>query len=226
MSAAERFRHAKRAVLWKARSESAPSGPGGGAFWERKAAWSANFAQRCIMRNHARPRRSREQKASPPGAPGTPSNGLSRSLLVLDSVFGDIASVFEAIEDEFELRMSTRGVCFVRDEVLLRNVGDIGRVVGFGEHVVVGLILARSDFRGNREPPFFRVIEQGVDVEDHAPKRAKAMLHDFTDPELRFSHVSPNCIPVSMYRSAQHLEPKIADPKHVRVRVGIQGGIR
>ena len=151
---------------------------------------------------------------------------VNNGLLVLDSVFEDIASIFEAIEDEFELRMPTGGVGFVRDEILLRNVGDIGRVVSFSEHVVVGLILARSNFRGNREPPFFRVIEQGVDVEDHATKRAEAMLHDFTDPKFRFSHNFPTCIPVSMYRSAQHLEPKIADPKHVRVRVGIQGGIR
>jgi hypothetical protein len=32
------------------------------------------------------------------------------------------------------------------------------------------------------------MIEQRVDIEDHTTERPKAMFHDFTDPELRFSH--------------------------------------
>ena len=87
--------------------------------------------------------------------------------------------------------MSTGGVCLIRHEILFRNVGDVGDVLGFCEDMVVGLIFARSDLGGNREPPFLGVIEKRIDIEDHPAKGPIAMFHDLTDSEFRFSHDRP-----------------------------------
>jgi len=117
-----------------------------------------------------------------PGAEGDPS--------VLDAILRDITTVFETIEDQFELRVSAGREALVRDEVLLGDVGDVGRVIRFGEDVIIGLVLVGSDLGGNRQPPLLGVIEERIDIEDHAPKGAEAMYHDVSDSEFRFSQHS------------------------------------
>src|SRR5690606_21126570 len=67
-----------------------------------------------------------------------------------------------------------------------------------GQQVVERLILARADLFGDREPPLFGVVEDGIDVEDHAAEGVYAVPYDLTDPELglpnfasNFTHLSP-----------------------------------
>jgi hypothetical protein len=47
--------------------------------------------------------------------------------------------------------------------------------------VVEGLVLGRTDLFGDRLPPFLRVGEDRVDVEDHAAEREDAVAHDLAD---------------------------------------------
>ena len=52
------------------------------------------------------------------------------------------------------------------------------------------------------------------------------MFHDFTDPKFCFSHRLPTLIPVVVRQPARRLDPRIADPNHELIRVGIEAGIR
>jgi hypothetical protein len=157
---------------------------------------------------------------------GSPSAEYWVRLLVLDSVFGHVTAIFETIEDQLELRMSTRRMRLVGHEVLFRNVGDIGRVLGFGKDMVVGLIFTRANLGGNRQPPFLRVIEEGIHVEDHSAKRTKAMDHHFSDPEFRFSHNFSAFVPAIAHEITMFRGRKIADPRGVEVALGSRAGIR
>jgi hypothetical protein len=124
--------------------------------------------------------------------------------------------------------MPTGGESLVRYEILFRHVGDVGRVVGFSEDVVVGLVLARPDLDGNREPPLLGMVEEGVDVEDHPAKRTKAMDHHFTDPKFRFSHCLATFVLAIAQRPAklQHRNPNIADPRHAAFPFGSNAEFR
>src|SRR5690242_19450953 len=83
-----------------------------------------------------------------------------------------------------DLRMAERFVRLVRKQVLLRHVSDVFAIRILGEKVVVGLVFGRPDFLGDRQPPFFCIVEHRVDVEDHPAKRENAVLDDLPDSEL------------------------------------------
>ena len=53
--------------------------------------------------------------------------------------------------------------------------------VVLGEQVVERLILVRPHFGGDRLVPFFGVVEDRIDVEDHAAERKQPMPHDLAD---------------------------------------------
>jgi hypothetical protein len=57
--------------------------------------------------------------------------------------------IFESIEDHFELGMPARAVGLVGNQVLLRHVGDVRRILGLREDVIVGLVFGRSDLFGD-----------------------------------------------------------------------------
>ena len=79
----------------------------------------------------------------------------------------------------------------VRNEILLRDVSDVGRILSLGKDVIVGLVLTRSNIRWNRKPPFLGVTKERVDIEDHAAKWTESMFHNLPDSEFRFSHRHP-----------------------------------
>lgn len=114
----------------------------------------------------------------------------------------------------------------VGHKVLFRNVGDIGRVLGFGKDMVVGLVFSRANLGGNRQPPFLRVIKEGIHVEDHTAKRTKAMDHHFTDPEFRFSHDFSVFVPAIVHGITMFRGRRIADPRSAEGALGGLAEIR
>jgi hypothetical protein len=54
--------------------------------------------------------------------------------------------------------------------------------------MIKGLVFARADFGGDRLPPFLGVIENRVNVEDHATERVYAVLDHLADLELGVPH--------------------------------------
>ena len=95
-----------------------------------------------------------------------------------------IATVGGALERLADLGMAHRLAGVVRQEVLLRHVGDVLAVFVFGIEVVERLILGRADFRRNRAPPLLRVVEHRVDVEDHATERIDPVFDHLSDIEF------------------------------------------
>ena len=79
--------------------------------------------------------------------------------------------------------MIDRLLAVVRDQVLLADIGDIAAFAIFGEQMVKGLMLVRPDLLGNGLVPFFRIGEDGIDIEHHPAKAEKAVLHDIADAE-------------------------------------------
>lgn len=89
----------------------------------------------------------------------------------------------EAFEKFAYLRMADRFSGLIDQQILFGDVGHILRVVILREKVVEGLILARADLLRNRQPPVFRVVEHGVDIEDYAPKGEQPVLDHLADRE-------------------------------------------
>ena len=90
----------------------------------------------------------------------------------------------EAFEEFPDLRMANRLAGAVIEQVLLGNIGDIFGFFILGEEMIERLVLAWADVLGDREPPFLGVVEDRVDVEDHAAKREKPVLDHLPDAEL------------------------------------------
>ncbi len=78
----------------------------------------------------------------------------------------------------------------VGQQVLLRDVRDVGRLLVLSQQVVVGLVLRWAHGMGDREPPLLGVAEGGVDVEHHPAERVQAVPHDLTDlePSVAMDH--------------------------------------
>ena len=70
-----------------------------------------------------------------------------------------VAAVLVLGEKLRDLRMAQRLAGLVRQQVLLRDVGDVFGLRVFREQVIVGLVLVRADVLGDREPPLFGVVE-------------------------------------------------------------------
>ena len=69
----------------------------------------------------------------------------------------------------------------VGEQVLLRHIGDIFRLVVFGEEVIEGLIFFRPDIFGDRFPPLIGVVERRINIVDHPAEGIIAMLDDLSD---------------------------------------------
>src|SRR6202171_999921 len=111
--------------------------------------------------------------------------GIARAItarLVLDENLGD-------------LRMPDRLARIVRQQVLLRHLGDVFRFRILGEQMIERLILVRPILLGDRQPPFLGIVEFRIDIEDHAPERKDPVTDDLSDLKFggpRFYHISSN----------------------------------
>ena len=86
--------------------------------------------------------------------------------------------------------MIYRLAAFVRQQILLRDIGDVVRFLVLGEQMVIRLILGRPHIFRNREPPFLGIVEHRVDIENDAAKREQTMAHDLTNAEPGFADFS------------------------------------
>ena len=109
----------------------------------------------------------------------------SASVSVGVTAAQDVAAVFKAREKRRDFGMSNRCSRVVKHQVLLGNIGDIGRLIVFSEQVVIRLVLGGTHLFGNRLPPFLGIGEDGIDIIDHAPERVVPVVHDIPDLELR-----------------------------------------
>jgi hypothetical protein len=106
----------------------------------------------------------------------------------------------------------------VGHEVLLGHVGDVLALRVLGEQVVEGLVLARPDFLGDRQPPFLGVVEHRIDVEHDAAEGIDAMAHHGAEAELGGSHQGIGCD-----RSGHGLQNKTPRPGCHRRRAADDG---
>src|SRR5215207_11757644 len=77
--------------------------------------------------------------------------------------------------------MTQRSVGVIRQQVLLRHVGD---VFGFGvlsEEMVERLVLRWPNRLRNREPPLLGVVEHRIYIENDSAEREDAMPHHLSD---------------------------------------------
>ena len=79
----------------------------------------------------------------------------------------------------------------IRHEILLRHIRHIGGLIILGQEVIVGLVLGWPKLFGNREPPFVRIIERGIDIKDDSAKWMNSMANDFPDTKASLSHIRP-----------------------------------
>src|SRR5689334_22600804 len=77
----------------------------------------------------------------------------------------------EAFKEFPDLGMADRLAGFVIEQVLLGNISYILCIVVLCEQMVEGLVLAGTDVFWDRQPPFLGIVEDRVDIEDHAAKR-------------------------------------------------------
>src|SRR5690606_1894078 len=73
----------------------------------------------------------------------------------------------------------------VVEQVLLADVGDVGRVLVLSEQVVERLIAARAHLLGDGLVPFLAVGEDRVDVEHDAAEVEQLVAYDVADREAR-----------------------------------------
>src|SRR5688572_27865654 len=92
-------------------------------------------------------------------------------LLVGYPGFGPIAAELVLNEHFPDHWVAQRLPRMVGQEVLLRDIGDVLAFRILREEVVEWLVLARTNLLRDREPPLFRVVELGIDVEDQAAER-------------------------------------------------------
>lgn len=87
-----------------------------------------------------------------------------------------------------ELRVPQWLPGFVGQKVLLGHIGDVVRIVVFGEQVVERLIFGWSDIFRYRLIPFLRIGKYGVDVENNTAKGINTVSDDLSDREFGGLH--------------------------------------
>ena len=96
-----------------------------------------------------------------------------------------LSALDRAIEHLRHHGVAARLPGLVRQQVLLRDIGDIGGAVVLGQQVIERLVLVRPDLLRDRGQPFLGVVEHRVDVIDHAAERIDPVAHHVADLELR-----------------------------------------
>jgi hypothetical protein len=60
--------------------------------------------------------------------------------------------------------------CLVMQQVLLRDISNIFGLSTLCEEMIIGLVFVRPDLLRDRQPPFFGVVECGIDIKNHSSK--------------------------------------------------------
>jgi hypothetical protein len=113
---------------------------------------------------------------------------------VIDRSSGQVMAVLDPDEDLVHLGMRYRFARIVGEQILLRDIRNIGALRVFGEQVVKWLILARPHVLRDRQPPFLGIGELRVDIEDYAPEWIEAVPNDLADSKFGLSHVRHDSI--------------------------------
>src|SRR5215469_8085240 len=87
-----------------------------------------------------------------------------------------VAIAGETLEDRIDRRMRDRAVLRIRHEILFRNISLVRPALRvLRKQMIEGLVLRRPPLGGNRVVPFLSIVEDRIDVEDHAAKRIEAV---------------------------------------------------
>ena len=92
--------------------------------------------------------------------------------------------------------MVDRLVAVVGQQVLLADIGDVAALRVFGEEMVEGLVLRRTDRLGNGVVPFLAVGKFGIDIEYYAGRGVYQLtvtgVKPYTNMEVSLSHEAYN----------------------------------
>lgn len=99
--------------------------------------------------------------------------------------FQRVAAILEFPEQLAKLWMINRAFVFVRNQVLLTDIGDVARLPVFGEQMVERLVFRRPDVFRNGIIPFFAVGKDGIYIKHDPAKRKDAVTHNVPDSEAR-----------------------------------------
>lgn len=94
----------------------------------------------------------------------------------------------EAVEHRSDRRVVDRLLAVVGDQVLLTDIGDIGRFRVFREQVIKGLVLGRPHRFGDCVVPFVAIGELRIDIEDDSAEVEQPVADDFADSEPCLRH--------------------------------------
>ena len=94
-----------------------------------------------------------------------------------------ISPGFRLVEHVAQKRVAAGTPTVIGQQVLLGNIGDIGRLGVLGQQMIEGLLPMRPQFGRNRLQPFISIGENRIDIEHHAPKRVNAVFDDVADVE-------------------------------------------
>ena len=100
----------------------------------------------------------------------------------------DVVAALHFLEEMRHLRVRHRLAGLVGQQVLLRDIGDVGGLRVLGQQVIEWLVAARTDLLGDRRQPLLGVGEHRIDVEDHAAEWINSVLHHLPDGELGRAH--------------------------------------
>jgi hypothetical protein len=81
-----------------------------------------------------------------------------------------IAAISKIGEQLAHLWVVNGAFLFIRQKILLADIGDITIVSILCQQMIKGLVFGRPDFFGDRLIPFFAVRKDGVDIEYDAPE--------------------------------------------------------
>jgi len=77
--------------------------------------------------------------------------------------------------------MPDRLARLVGQQVLFRNVGDVFGFRVLGQQVIKRLILVRTHFLRDRQPPFLGIVEYRINIVNHATEREYPVADDLAD---------------------------------------------
>ena len=94
-----------------------------------------------------------------------------------------IAAVSKITEQLAHFWMINRTFLFIRQKILLADIGHIAVVAIFCEQMIKGLVFGGADFFRDRLIPFFAVCKNWVDIEYDAPKWEDFMADNRANPK-------------------------------------------
>jgi hypothetical protein len=96
-----------------------------------------------------------------------------------------IAAISKIGEQLAHLWVVNGAFLFIRQKILLADIGDITIVSILCQQMVKGLVFGGPDFFGDRLIPFFAVRKDGVDIENDAPEWEDFMADNRANAKAR-----------------------------------------